>query len=93
MVRCQRGAGKLVRDFLQRALHVHHDVVSIILPADAAKVADVVTKQRHHKMQPVARAYPALIEMLPFKDGLADLGHRHGVLDIVVRRIGVAEVF
>lgn len=84
--------GKVVRNLLHRTLFVDHHDVAVITGADTAQVADVVAQQRDHEVQPVVGGHAALVQVLALQHRLPDLRDRDRVLDIVIERVGIAQV-
>src|SRR5262249_44716197 len=63
-----------------------------IASAHAPHVANVMTKKRNYKVEPVARADAALLSMLTAQNLLAHKRYHYGVVHIVVGGIAVGDV-
>src|SRR5262245_41864383 len=69
------------------------DIVAItVAPANPPYIANVVTKQRDQKVEPVARGYAALLDVFPAQDLLAYQRHHDGVVHVVVARITIGDI-
>ena len=66
--------------------------VSVVL-TDAAHVTDVMTKQRYNEMQPIAWTDATDVNMTATQNFLSDQRHQYGVVDIVIRRISICDIF
>jgi hypothetical protein len=66
--------------------------VHVVARKNAAHVADVVRQARHDQVGVVVRRH-VRVQRPPAHDVMTGEGHQHGVFDVVVERVAVADAF
>ena len=56
----------------------------MIIPTHPTQIADIMTQQRNHEVQPIAWRDRPFTQVLAFEDFLAHQGDHDGVLDVMV---------
>ena len=83
---CPRG------DIYQVTFFVADKFPILVASAYPAYIANVVTKKRNNKVEPIARRNTALLGVLPAQNLLAYKCHHYGVVHIVIGGIAVGDV-